>query len=230
MILRGTRRRRYVADGKCHSAAQAVNTYCKVFSREDQNYLTSANLEKLLESNNSILKAEISIYLLSTFKGNEDEETFCKKLVHKSISWYWILSRWWGSQAVQFLWDVPLRAPSFSVHRARGGNTHIYLLNECLIILDHNHFLNLCSCVQNIYLPQYFFFGLVYGHNVLFLHSLNERSPEIIFHDLDCSCYRYRMLSPQTSIFPQQAANKGTSSVCRLLLITIFTEVEDLVF
>ena len=40
----------------------------------------------------------------------------------------------------------------------------------------------------------------------------------------------YRMLSPQTSIFPQQAANKGTSSVCRLLLITIFTEVEDLVF
>ena len=138
-----------------------------------------------------------------------------------------------GSQAVQFLWDVPLRAPSFSVHRARGGNTHIYLLNECLIILNQNQFLNLCSCVKNIYiyLPQYFFFGFVCGvHNVLFLHSLNERSQEIIFHDLDCSCYRYRMLSPQTSIFPQQAADKGTSSVCRLLLITIFTEVEDLVF
>ena len=131
---------------------------------------------------------------------------------------------------MQFLGDVPLRAPSFSVHRARGGNTHIYLLNECLIILNQNQFLNLCSCVQNIHLLQYFFFGFVCGHNVLFLHSLNERSPEIIFHDLDCSCYRYRMLSPQTSIFPQQAANKGTSSVCRLLLITIFTEVEDLVF
>ena len=40
----------------------------------------------------------------------------------------------------------------------------------------------------------------------------------------------YKMLSPQTSIFPHQAADKGTSSVRRLLLITIFTEVEDLVF
>ena len=56
------------ADGKCHSAAQAVNTYCKVFNREDQNYLTSANLEKLSESNNSILKAEISIYLFIYFQ------------------------------------------------------------------------------------------------------------------------------------------------------------------